>query len=308
MKKLIINCDDLGISKETNLGIVDCLFNKKASSSSIIANGEFFNHAVQSIKEKIPDNYFGLHLNLTEGLALNENSLNLLTDSKLNFNRKPSSFFLMSFNRQKGIDDLIYLEFKSQIIKVLNEGIKISHFDSHEHIHHSPFIYKILKKLGNEFGIKKIRLVNETFIVSNFFKNFGYKFYSKNYIKLLLLNFCTKRNNDKFFVFPDYFYGILNSGKIEMNEFFSYLNKIKDNSTVELCIHPANELPQKGNFPLLQSENPTSPLEEHVDKFLYKDFTYSKNRFIEKKLLFSDLFEKNLNDHKIKLINFSDLN
>ena len=44
------------------------------------------------------------------------------------------------------------------------------------------------------------------------------------------------------------------------------------------------------------------------NKSVYKDFTYSKNRFSEKKLLFSNLFEKNLNDHQIKLINFSDLN
>ena len=29
MKKLIINCDDLGVSKEANLGITDCLLKKK---------------------------------------------------------------------------------------------------------------------------------------------------------------------------------------------------------------------------------------------------------------------------------------
>ena len=93
MKKLIISCDDLGASKETNLGIIDCLFNKKASSASIIANGIFFKHAIENIKEKIPDNFFGLHLNLTEGLALNDSSLKFLTDEKFNFNNKPSSFF-----------------------------------------------------------------------------------------------------------------------------------------------------------------------------------------------------------------------
>tara|TARA_A100001011_G_scaffold303371_1_gene317367 strand:+ start:56 stop:937 length:882 start_codon:yes stop_codon:yes gene_type:complete len=293
MKKLIINCDDLGISEETNLGVIDCLTNKKATSASIVSNGTFFNHAIKNIKEKIPKHFFGIHLNLTEGRALNNDSLNFLADEKMNFNNKPSSFFIMNLKRNKTIDNLIYLEFKAQIIKVLEQGINISHFDSHEHIHHSPFIYQILKKLGNEFGIKKIRLVNEAFFTNIFFKNFGYKFFSKNYIKYFLLNFCAKMNQDKFFKCPDYFFGILNSGNINMNEFFLYIKKIKDNSVVELCIHPANKF--------LGSEN-------YKNDFFYKDFTFNENRFIEKELLFSNLFKKKLDDHKIKLINFTDLN
>ena len=86
MKKLIINCDDLGISKETNLGIVDCLFNKKASSSSIIANGEFFNDAVQSIKQKIPGNMYIVSL------------VKILKNAK-KIEKKSNSFFLFSNHR-----------------------------------------------------------------------------------------------------------------------------------------------------------------------------------------------------------------
>ncbi len=292
MKRLIINCDDLGISEETNLGIIDCLFNKKASSASIIANGIFFNHAIKNIKNKTPDNFFGLHLNLTEGSALSSDSLELLTDEKFNFNYKPSSFFLMNLHRNKIIDDLIYLEFKAQIIRVLNEGIKISHFDSHEHIHHSPFIYRILKKLGKEFGINKIRLVKESIVLKNLFKDFSNKFVSKNYVKLFLLNFCSKRIQNNFFLSPNYFYGILNSGKIDRDEFFLYLKNIKQDSVTELCIHPANE------FVFSETKK---------NEFSYKKFTYSENRFHEKKLLFSEEFQKNLEDQKVKLINYTNL-
>ena len=293
MIKLIINCDDFGISKETNLGIIDCLLKKKATSASIIVNGEFFDHAIKNIKEKVSNNWFGIHLNLTEGTALNSESIKALTNRDLKFNIKPSEFFLMNFSRKnKIIDKYIYLEFKAQILKVKKAGIKISHFDSHEHIHHSPFIYQIIKKLGKEFGINKIRLVKESIILKNLFKDFGYKFISKNYIKLFLLNYCSYIIKDNFFLSPNYFYGILNSGKIQIDDFFVYLGKIKQDSVIELCIHPANEI----SFPKIGK-----------NKVIYKEFTYSKNRLYEKKLLFSEKFEKNLKDKKIKLIDYSSL-
>ena len=199
----------------------------------------------------------------------------------------------MNLNREKEItDNLIYLEFKAQILKVIKAGVRISHFDSHEHIHHSPFIYRIIKKLGKEFGINKIRLVKEFLVLKNLFKDFSYKFISKNYVKLLLLNYCSNKIKDSFFLSPNYFYGILNSGKIERDEFFLYLNKIKHDSVIELCIHPANEI----SFPKIEK-----------NKFIYKKFTYSQNRFHEKKLLFSEEFETNLKNQKIELVDYSDL-
>ena len=266
MIKLIINCDDFGISKETNLGIIDCLLKKKATSASIIANGEFFDHALKNIKEKVSNNWFGIHLNLTEGTALNSDSIKALTNKDLKFNIKPSEFFLMNFNRKNEIiDNYIYLEFKAQILKVKKAGIRISHFDSHEHIHHSPFIYRIIKKLGKEFGINKIRLVKESIILKNLFKDFGYKFMSKNYIKLFLLNYCSNIIKDYFFLSPNYFYGILNSGKIEADDFFVYLDKIKQDSVIELCIHPANEI----SFPKIEK-----------NKVIYKEF-FSKSIFVK---------------------------
>ena len=53
---------------------------------------------------------------------------------------------------------------------MLKDGIKLSHFDSHEYIHHSPWIFKIINDLGKEFKINKIRFVNEKIIIRNYFK------------------------------------------------------------------------------------------------------------------------------------------
>ncbi len=168
MTRLIISCDDLGISEEINLGIQDCLEKKIATSSSIIANGEFYKHALNNVVNQGTIKFYGLHLNLTEGQALNNNSLNVISDKNNKFNISAKKYFLLNFYKlNKTFKNTVYEEFKSQIKKVLKDGIKLSHFDSHEHIHHSPWIFKIITELGKEFKINKIRFVNEKIIIKN---------------------------------------------------------------------------------------------------------------------------------------------
>ena len=139
MKKLIISCDDLGVSRETNLGIKDCLDERVATSSSIIANGEFYEHALNTVVSRAPIKFYGLHLNLTEGKALNKKCVNIICNEDNIFKISARKYFLLNFSKlNQKFGKIIYNEFKSQIEKVLKDGIKISHFDSHEHIHHSP--------------------------------------------------------------------------------------------------------------------------------------------------------------------------
>ena len=97
MKKLIISCDDLGVSRETNLGIQECLDKGVATSSSIIANGRFYNHALENVINKTPNNFYGLHLNLTEGKALNKNSRNIICDKNDEFKISAKKYFLLNF-------------------------------------------------------------------------------------------------------------------------------------------------------------------------------------------------------------------
>ena len=292
MKKLIISCDDLGASKETNLGIRHCLNERVATSSSIIANGAFYEHALNDVINQAQIKSYGLHLNLTEGNSLNRACINVISNENNKFNFSAKKYFLLNFNKlNQAYKNAVYNEFKSQIEKVLKDGIKISHFDSHEHIHHSPWIFKIITALGKEFNINKIRFVNEKIILRNYFKNFYYKFKTLNYFKHLLINMCNKKINNSF-VSPDYFFGILNSGKIDIDEFFSYIDNLNYGNTLELCIHPGNKFSEVNN---------------NSEDFKYTNFYKSKNRANEKNLLLSDELKKFLAQKKIDLINFSDI-
>ena len=293
MKKLIISCDDLGISKEINLGIQDCLEKGVATSSSIIANGKFYEHALNNVVNLDTIRFYGLHLNLTEGRALNKGSINILSNENNKFKISAKKYFLLNFFKlNKTLKNAVYNEFKSQVEKVLKDGIKLSHFDSHEHIHHSPWVFKIITDLGKEFKINKIRFVNEKVIIKNYFKEAYYKLKSLNYLKHFIINICNKKIKNNF-VSPDYFFGILNSGKTKIDEFFLYLDCLNSGTTVELCIHPANRLVDQMS------------IKSNINQ---RNFYKSENRIIEKNLLLSNQLRNFLIHKKINLINFSDIN
>jgi len=289
MKKLIISCDDLGISEGINLGIKDCLDKNVATSSSIIANGKFYEHALNNVVAQAPIKFYGLHLNLTEGNAFNKNCINKICDENNKFNISAKKYFLLNFSKlSKKLENIVYEEFKFQIKKVLNDGIKISHFDSHEHIHHSPWIFKIITILGKEFNINRIRFVNEKIIIKNYFKDSYNKLKNLNYLKHLVINICNKKiKND--FISPDYFFGILNSGKIDLDEFFWYFEHLNTGKIFELCIHPGDRLKNDINTKR-------------------NNFYINQNRIFEKDLLLSNKFKRFLVDKKINLINFIDVN
>ena len=292
MKKLIITCDDLGVSEETNLGIKHCLDERVASSSSIIANGDFYDHAMHNVVNKTPIKFYGLHLNLTEGKALNSSCVNIICNENNGFKISAKKYFLLNFSKlNKTYENIIYNEFKSQIEKVLKDGVQISHFDSHEHIHHSPWIFKIISALGKEFNINKIRFVNEKIIIKNYFKDTYYKLKSLNYFKHFVINMCNKKIINTFSS-PDYFFGILNSGKIKMEEFSLYFDSINPKKIVELCVHPGNKIVNDING---------------VKNINKANFYKSKNRIMEKNLLLSDEFKNFLNSRDIDLINFSNI-
>jgi predicted glycoside hydrolase/deacetylase ChbG (UPF0249 family) len=85
-------------------------------------------------------------------------------------------------------------EFRAQIEKIKNAGVKITHIDSHVHTHAIPPIFKLVCKLAKEYDIPQIRTQYEHFyLVPDIFIHLQ-KAYFVNIIKILLLNFFTCQN------------------------------------------------------------------------------------------------------------------
>jgi predicted glycoside hydrolase/deacetylase ChbG (UPF0249 family) len=132
------------------------------TSATILANGPCVNGALEEGK-KFPSCSFGVHLNLTEfrPLSKNEALKELLTDEG-----SFSGILEMAPQRVKKTKALwcaIADEWCHQIEFVMRAGIRISHLDSHHHVHTIPFVFPVLKLIQRKYGIKKVRLARNVY-------------------------------------------------------------------------------------------------------------------------------------------------
>ncbi len=143
--KLIVNADDFGVSPAVNYGILHCFKEGIVTSTTLLVNQEGFEHAVSLHKQyNIPT---GIHLTLTFGKPILKNSITL-ADENGNFHKQ--TFFwnnVQNYNKEE-----IKKEFIAQIEKALKNGVKISHLDSHHHVHTSDYIKEIFFEVAKMYN------------------------------------------------------------------------------------------------------------------------------------------------------------
>lgn len=268
MKKLIINADDFGISKETNLAIKQGFEAEIISSTSLIVNLEAFEHAIFEILPTIPNIDMGFHFNIIEGKSLTNQPL--LCDKNGFFNNSYGQLIIKSFNKE--FLKQVEIEFRAQIERAI-QHCKISHIDSHVHTHAIPNIFKLVSKLATEYNIPFVRTQRELpYIVWK--KSFNKKFIV-NIIKNLLLNTFTLIN--KHHQTNNYFIGVLYTGFMDEEAIIKGLSKItKDNSITEVIFHPTTDETKKENYrEFLITQNPNFKEELKNSGFALSNYTNS---------------------------------
>src|SRR4030065_94425 len=215
-KKLIVTADDFGLTKGINEGIIDAHRKGIVTRTSKIANGETFEHAVLLSKQN-KDLKVGVHLTLVAESPINRpDTIKSLIgpDEKLLINYK--SFLNRYILRKINLNE-VYIEWESQIQKVLNSGVVINHIDSHQHLHMLPGIFKETLDLAYKYKIKKIRMFHHDIInIRNF--------------KELVLTFLSGINKRKIkysgITYPDNFRGLKHSGNIDESNILKLLYNI----------------------------------------------------------------------------------
>ncbi len=152
---LIINSDDYGLNKSINRAIILAAKERTINSTSVLANYLENEKDIDDLKHH--NLYVGLHANLTTGISINKKPNGLtLTNDVNHFFKLPIfllRYFLFFFNHSE-IQD----EFEQQILKLKSKGIKISHIDSHQHIHLLPGIWRIINLLALKYQIPRVRI------------------------------------------------------------------------------------------------------------------------------------------------------
>ena len=241
-KKFILNADDFGLSTAHNRAILEGYQSGLLKSASLLANTAGFEEAVSSIIPQCPELGVGIHLNVMEGKSLCED-LTTLTDKNGNFNNSYIQLLIKAYNpKEQEFFAELEREFRRQIEKIMSKT-KVTHIDSHVHIHSIPKIFELVCRLAKEYGITQVRTQFERpYIVPDVKKHLNLKFFI-NIIKTMILGFFTIFNEAQIYKQElktnDYLIGVLYTSMMDSLAISYGLKSIKyDNIVVEALIHP----------------------------------------------------------------------
>jgi predicted glycoside hydrolase/deacetylase ChbG (UPF0249 family) len=142
--RLIFNADDFGFTRDVNEGIVEAHRHGVLTATTLMANGDAFDHAVACARDT-PSLDVGVHLVMVQGQSVASPG-----------HAMPATLQELAFallRRQIPV----YEEAAAQIRKILAAGIRPSHIDTHKHTHLFPPVLDALARVAREFGIPWMR-------------------------------------------------------------------------------------------------------------------------------------------------------
>ena len=159
-RRLILNADDYGLCAEVNAAIEELIEAGRLSDVSVLANGARWESAVAFLRRR-PQVSVGAHLNAVEGCPVLEPAhIHLLTDADGRF-VKLGELLLRWARRPVAVSRAIEIEWRAQLERLRSANLKISHLDSHQHLHAFPPAWRCAVRLALEFGIPAIRIPRE---------------------------------------------------------------------------------------------------------------------------------------------------
>ena len=227
--KFILNADDFGISQDTVEKTIELFEKEHLTSATLILNMPGTQKAIEYALTK-PQFSFGLHLNFLtdtfEKPILDKKLLPSLTNSKGFFHN--SQFLRKSLLLGRINLNEIGKEALAQIDYLKSSGIKISHLDSHGHIHKFPSVTKKLSTLRDEICISKMRYTQNIYIENFLRKIKRPSYWLKNYFG---------RNIKKEFKTTDFFF---NNRNYKDTTWPQKICEFKSNHIIEIGTHPGN--------------------------------------------------------------------
>jgi predicted glycoside hydrolase/deacetylase ChbG (UPF0249 family) len=141
--QLVVNADDFGFTPDVNEGIVEGHRRGILTATTLMANGDAFDHAVRLARET-PTLDIGCHLVLIGGRSV-------VTGGPL---PRGVPQLLAALARR---EIRVYEELAAQVRRIVDAGVRPTHLDTHKHTHLAPPVLDAVARLGEEFGIRWVR-------------------------------------------------------------------------------------------------------------------------------------------------------
>ncbi len=164
MLRLIVNADDLGLTRGVNRAILQTHRRGIVTSATLMANAPAFEEAVTAVlassEYETGKLGIGCHIVLIDGMPLSApdkvRTLLAADSGAPKFRRKLWKFALAAISGGISVDE-IALEATAQIRKLQNSGLEIDHIDCHKHTHMFPGVLEGVLRAARETGVKAIR-------------------------------------------------------------------------------------------------------------------------------------------------------
>ena len=143
MRRLIVNADDFGFTRDVNEGIVDAHRRGILTATTLMANGPAFEHAA-ALARGCPALDVGCHLVLVGGRSVANPSRDL-----------PRSVGALGWQLVRS--GWVEGEFEAQVEKILGAGVRPSHLDTHKHTHLAPPVLEAVCRIARRFSIPWVR-------------------------------------------------------------------------------------------------------------------------------------------------------
>jgi hopanoid biosynthesis associated protein HpnK len=144
IRKLIVNADDFGFTTDVNEGIIEAHEKGILTATTLMANGEAFDHAVRLAKQT-PTLDVGCHLVLVGGISL----LPPFRHYPATVGQLMRELFFYRIS--------VHAELNAQVRRIIAAGIQPTHLDTHKHTHLLPPVLEAVAKISAQYGIPWVR-------------------------------------------------------------------------------------------------------------------------------------------------------
>jgi predicted glycoside hydrolase/deacetylase ChbG (UPF0249 family) len=160
LRHLVINADDLGLTVGVNDGIFDAHQLGVLTSASVFANAPATADAIRRAHTH-PSLGIGAHLALVDGTPLlPARSVPTLVTGDGRFRHSWRPFIVACLQGQVSLAE-VERELTAQIERVRDQGVRLTHLDTHKHVHLYPPLFAIVARLAARFAIPVVRVPYE---------------------------------------------------------------------------------------------------------------------------------------------------
>lgn len=235
MRRVIINADDFGLHSSVNAAVMEAYYKGCLRSTSFMSVGAAAEEAAELARQESGLGT-GLHLTLVAERPVSPvDKVRSLVDENGLF-WPDYRVFISRWVRGLIRRDEAMLECEAQICRMEQLGLKISHLDSHQHLHVLPGIIGICLDAMHRHDIRCMRRPVEGLFFRGGLPFAPIRFLSRGSLSILA-GWAGHRAAVQSVAMPNHFYGMLAGGQMNGERLRAILANLPE-GTSEVMVHP----------------------------------------------------------------------